>query len=144
MPCTNQVCIEAGLQNTHAWKKCGRKGGPMHEAYIAKKTEEEKAKNDATKNGLLNELYQFLLTILISRDEGGKTGADHYRTLYHFEGRDEQAIAQKVIGMLKDAYGLGELKKIAGNQDRLFQEFIDCATVLDGADEENQQKTEHE
>lgn len=117
----------------------------MHEAYVARKAEEEKAKNEATKNELLNKLYQLLLTILISCDsEGGKTGAEHYRTLHPFEGRNEQSIAQKVIGMLKDAYGLGELKKIAGNQDMLFQAFIDCATVLDEADEENQQKTEHE
>ena len=142
MPCTNQVCIDARVEKTHAWKNCGRIGGPKHAEYIAKKTEEEKAKNEATKNELLNKLYHLLLTILISCDsEGGKTGADHYRTLYPFEGRDEHGIAQKVIGMLKDAYGLGELKKIAENQDMLFQEFIDCTTVLHRADEE---KTEHE
>ena len=138
MPCTNPICIEGGTEKTHKWEKCGRKGGPLHEAFIAKRTEEEKAKNEATKNELLNKLYDDLLTILISYDDGGKTGADHYRTLYPFEGRDEQGIAQKVIGMLKDAYGLGELKKIAGNQGMLFQEYINCTTVLREAEQETE------
>ena len=140
MPCTNQFCIDAGRHYTHVLKNCGCKGGPKHAEYIAKKTEEEKAKNEAKKTELLDKLYDDLYRILISYDEGGKTGADHYRTLYPFEGRDEQGIAQKVIGMLKDAYGLGELKKIAGNQGMLFQEYINCTTVL----REAEQKTEHE
>jgi len=142
MPCTNPICIEGGTEKTHKWEKCGRKGGPLHEAFIAKKREEVIAKNEAEKKELGNMFYNTLLEFLTNMGVYGKTGEQEVRELYPFEDFTRERIAGKIVGMIMEN-GLGVLKQIAASPDRFINVVIEAITVL-REDEENQQKAEHE
>jgi hypothetical protein len=141
--CTNEVCVEAGKQNTHTHADCGRKGGGSHGKYIEKQRNaailkkvaaqaaepvaERAAEAVATRNPDLDDrLYYTVLGLL---ENSKATVYNDLMTKFPLPLSAVQ-LTRKVTGMIIDASDNEEILELVTDPTKLFTTVVDATVVL--------------
>jgi len=120
--CTNKICVSTGKSQTHAGNDCGRKGGPKHSEWVAKKKSEAEVKvlEDPTV-AVCEKLY-------VKVDTELKALAD---AVPESVKKSVKNLAGKIVGMFKEGLTLDELQSLMTNDTLLGQRMADAVDLLE-------------